>query len=157
MRHNALEINASNLNDYLGLDIVAFHWAVPGACGEHGGVVFVTSDGNIYHTNYVYPEYGITEEDLCKIFPPLSDCHPGVFGGGLFPDEWKGQHLGLGNYLVVHKSLWEDFCSLSEQEFFRMKAEGKNVILYNLWHSVILKVLKNKPEHISVGAREKDV
>ena len=38
-----------------------------------------------------------------------------------------------------------------------MKAEGKNVILYNLWDSVILKVLKNKPEHISVGAREKDV
>lgn len=154
MRHNALEINASNLNDYLGLDIVAFHWAVPGACGEHGGVVFITSDGNIYHTNYVYPEYGITEEDLCKIFPPLSDFTPGIFGGGLFPPEWKDQYLGLGNYLVVHFSLWNEFVSQSEQELARSKAKGDSVILYNIWDSIILEILKNKPGRISALPRE---
>ena len=144
MRLNATEINASNLNDYLGLDIVAFHWAAAGACGEHGGVVFITSDGTVYHTNYVYPQYGITRDDLCKIFPPLSDIQPGIFGGGSYPNEWKDQYLGLGNFLVVHRSLWNDFVSLSEAELARLKEEGESVILYNIWDSVILKVLKNK-------------
>jgi len=144
MRLNATEINASNLNDYLGLDIVAFHWAAAGACGEHGGVVFITSDGTVYHTNYVYPQYGITRDDLCKIFPPLSDIQPGIFGGGLYPKEWKDQYLGLGNFLVVHRSLWNDFITLSEVELARLKEEGESVILYNIWDSVILKVLKNK-------------
>ena len=144
MRLNATEINASNLNDYLGLDIVAFHWAAAGACGEHGGVVFITSDGTVYHTNYVYPQYGITRDDLCKIFPPLSDIQPGIFGGGLYPNEWKDQYLGLGNFLVVHRSLWNDFITLSEVELARLKEEGESVILYNIWDSVILKVLKNK-------------
>ena len=144
MRLNATEINASNLNDYLGLDIVAFHWAAAGACGEHGGVVFITSDGTVYHTNYVYPQYGITRDDLCKIFPPLSDIQPGIFGGGLYPKEWKDQYLGLGNFLVVHRSLWNDFITLSKVELARLKEEGESVILYNIWDSVILKVLKNK-------------
>lgn len=144
MRLNATEINASNLNDYLGLDIVAFHWAAAGACGEHGGVVFITSDGTVYHTNYVYPQYGITRDDLCKIFPPLSDIQPGIFGGGTYPNEWKDQYLGLGNFLVVHRSLWNDFITLSEVELARLKEEGESVILYNIWDSVILKVLKNK-------------
>ena len=143
MRLNAIEINADNLNDYLGLEIVAFHWAAPGACGEHGGVVFITSDGNVYHTNYVLPKYGITEDDLCKIFPPLSYFKPGIFGGGLFPPEWKDQYLGLGNYLVVHISLWNEFVSQSKQELARQKAKGDNVILYNIWDSIVLKVLKN--------------
>ena len=143
MRLNAIEINADNLNDYLGLEIVAFHWAAPGACGEHGGVVFITSDGNVYHTNYVLPKYGITEDDLCKIFPPLSDFKPGIFGGGLFPPEWKDQYLGLGNYLVVHISFWNEFVSQSKQELARQKAKGDNVILYNIWDSIVLKVLKN--------------
>lgn len=144
MRLNAIEINADNLNDYLGLDIVAFHWAAPGACGEHGGVVFITSDGIVYHTNYVCPKYEITKDDLCKIFPPFSDFHQGIFGGGLYPPEWKDQYLGLGNYLVVHISLWNVFASLSKQELARLKAERDNVILYNIWDSIILEILKNK-------------
>ena len=143
MEYEVIEITKDLINDYLGLDIVAFHWAAPGACGEHGGVVFITSDGNVYHTNYVLPKYGITEDDLCKIFPPLSDFKPGIFGGGLFPPEWKDQYLGLGNYLVVHRSLWDDFVSLSEAELARLKEEGENVILYNIWDSVIVKLLKN--------------
>ena len=143
MRLNAIEINADNLNDYLGLEIVAFHWAAPGACGEHGGVVFITSDGNVYHTNYVLPKYGITEDDLCKLFPPLSDFHPGIFGGGCYPDEWKDSYLGLGNYLVVKDTLWEEFSSLAKSELKRLAEEELNVILYNIWIDVIINVLNN--------------
>lgn len=142
MKKEQIDINASNLNDCFGLDIVAFHWAAPGACGEHGGIVFITSDGNVYQTNYVYPKYGITKDDLCKIFPPFSNFHPGIFGGGLYPPEWKDQYLGLGNYLVVHISLWNVFAFLSKQELARLKAERDNVILYNIWDSIILKILK---------------
>jgi len=143
MRKKQIEINASNLNDYMGLEIVAFHWAAPGACGEHGGIVFITSDGNVYHTNYVLPKYGITEDDLCKIFPPLSDFHPGIFGGGFYPVEWKDQYLGLGNYLVVKDTLWEEFSGLAKSEIKRLAEEEQNVILYNIWIDVIIKVLNN--------------
>lgn len=144
MRLNAIEINADNLNDYLDLDVVAFHWAAPGACGEHGGVIFVTSDGKVYHTNYVYPEYGVTSDDLCKIFPPLSDFHPGIFGGGMYPPEWKDQYLGLGNYLVIKSTLWEEFSALAKSELKRLADEGQNVILYNIWIDVIINVLNNQ-------------
>ena len=143
MKKEQIDINASNLNDCLGLDIVAFHWAAPGACGEHGGVIFVTSDGKVYHTNYVYPEYGVSDEDLCKIFPPLSDFHPGIFGGGMYPPEWKDRYLGLGNYLVVKDTLWDEFSDLARSELKRLEEEGQNVILYNIWIDVIINVLNN--------------
>lgn len=143
MRLNAIEINTDNLNDYLSLEIMAFHWAAPGACGEHGGVVFITSDGNVYHTNYVLPKYGITEDDLYKLFPPLSDFHPGIFGGGCYPDEWKDSYLGLGNYLVVKDTVWEEFSSLAKSELKRLAEEEQNVILYNIWIDVIINVLNN--------------
>lgn len=121
MSIKTIDVKSDNLADYLGLDIVAFHWAAAGACGEHGGVIFITSDGNVYHTNYVYPEYGVTKDDLLRVFPPLSDFRPGIFGGGSYPSEWKDQYLGLGNYLVIHESIWEEFSELAKSELERMK------------------------------------
>jgi len=67
-----IQIKGNNLQNYLDLDIVAFQWAAPGACGEPGGVEFITRCGKKYHTNYVFPEYGVSIDDLCKLFPPLA-------------------------------------------------------------------------------------
>ena len=143
MEFKTVEINKSNVNNYIGLDIIAFKWAAGGACGEPGGVVFITSDGQVYHTNYVFSEYGITGDDLCRLFPPISSFEPGVFGGGYYPPEWKDQYLGLGNYLVVHESIWDAFSTKARNELAIRNAAGDRVILYNIWVEVILEVLKD--------------
>lgn len=141
MKYEIVEITKSNVNDYKRLDIVAFHWSAPGACGEHGGVVFVTKEGLIYHTNYLYE---ITDDELLKIFPPLSSFRPGIVGGGYFPPSWKDKYLGLGNYLVVHESIWDDFSNTAHNELKRLNeaGNGEKSILYQIWVEVVLKVLK---------------
>ena len=53
MKIGPIEVHSSDLNDYLDLEIVAFHWAAAGACGEGGAVVFITTDVKVYHSNYV--------------------------------------------------------------------------------------------------------
>ena len=141
MEYNTIEINKANVNDYIDLDIVAFKWAAGGACGEPGGVIFITSDGRVFHTNYAFPDYGITGDDLCRIFPPLSSFETGVFGGGVYPPEWKDQYLGLGNYLVVRESIWDAFTRKAKKELEIRNAKGDSVILYNIWVEVVLKVL----------------
>lgn len=133
-------VNESNLKDYIGLDIVAFHWAEGGACGEPSGVVLVTRDGRVCHTNYGML---ISEYDLPKIFPPFSKFNPGTFGGGEYPPEWKDQYLGLGNFLVVHESLWDAFSKKAEEELALREQQGQHVILYKIWVDVLLYVLNN--------------
>ena len=134
-------ITKDNINDYLDLDIVAFHWAVGGACGRPGGVVFITRNGRVFQTNYCTPSYGITEKDLCRIFPLFSEIDEGILGGGIYPPKWKDKYLGLGNYLIVHESIWDDFVQMSKNELDNYSKNGVSVILYNIWVLVVLKVL----------------
>ena len=143
-KEDVIEINGDNLLHYLGLEIIAFHWAARGACGEHGGVFFITRSGQVYHTNYAYPEFGISMDDLCKLFPPQAEFQVGVFGGGCFPREWKDQYLGLGNYLVIHESIWDEFTREARLELKERENNGENVILYRIWDSVVLRVLEQR-------------
>ena len=142
MKYETIEITKGNVSDFKRLDIVAFHWSAPGACGEHGGVVFVTKEGLVYHTNYLYE---ITDDELLEIFPPLSSFRPGIVGGGYFPPSWKDKYLGMGNYLVVHESIWDDFSHSAQDELNRLNeaGNGEKAILYQIWVEVVLKVLKS--------------
>lgn len=137
---NIETVNKSNLKDYIGLDIVAFHWAEGGACGEPAAVLFVTWDGRVCYTNYAYL---VSESDLFKIFHPFATFNPGTFGGGEYPAEWKDQYLGLGNFLVVHESLWDAFSKKAEEELALREQQGQHVILYKIWVDVLLDVLNN--------------
>ncbi|MBR7027691.1 MAG: hypothetical protein IKI13_09010 [Bacteroidales bacterium] len=134
-------ITKGNINDYLGLDIVAFHWAVGGACGRPGGVVFITRDGLVFETNYCSPLYEITVDDLYRIFPPFSEIDEGIFGGGIYPPGWRDKYLGLGNHLVVHESIWDDFVQMLKDELENYSKNGVSVIPYNIWPLVVLKAL----------------
>ncbi len=140
MKIDPIEVYSSDLDDYLGLEIVAFHWAAAGACGEGGAVVFITTDGKVYHSNYVYPGF-ITIDDLLRIFPALTEFSPGIFGGGIYPPMWKDQYLGLGNYLVIHESIWANFQETAKKELNRRQKQGDHVILYNIWVEVVLMVI----------------
>ena len=137
---NAIEINGENLQENLNLNIIAFKWAACGACGEHGGVLFITRSGQVYHTNYAFREFGISMDDLISLFPPLGEIWA---GRGHYLPEWKYQYLELGNSLVVHESLWDDFSRLAEEELKRRKEKGEYVILYNIWVEIILRLLKD--------------
>ena len=140
MKIDPIEVYSSDLDDYLGLEIVAFHWAAAGACGEGGAVVFITTDGKVYHSNYVYPGF-ITIDDLLRIFPALTEFSPGIFGGGIYPPMWKDQYLGLGNYLVIHESICANFQETAKKELNRRQKQGDHVILYNIWVEVVLMVI----------------
>ncbi len=139
-----IQIRRNNLESHLNLDIVAFQWATPGACGEPGGVEFITTCGKVYHTNYVYPEYGVSDDDLYRLFPPLKEFQVGIFGGGKYPEEWKDKYLGLGNYLVVHNSLWEAFSKIAEEELKDRRDKGECVSLNEIWDEVVLRVVKQR-------------
>ena len=143
MNTETIIISKDNINNYLGLEIVAFHWAACGACGIPGEVIIITRDGRVFETNYVYPVYGITPDDLIKLFPPLSDFRPGIMGGGYYPPLWKDKYLGLGNYLVVHDSIWKEFLLSAQDELITRNNKGERIILYNIWGEVVLSVLNN--------------
>lgn len=138
-----VEVTKANLENCLNLDIIAFHWAAGGACGEGGAVVFITKDGKVFHSNYVYPGF-IEMDDLFRLFPPLSEFHPGIMGGGIYPPMWKDQYLGLGNYLVIHESIWEAFRDAAKNELEFRKRKGENVILYSIWKDVVLTIIGDK-------------
>lgn len=76
MRNNpytgpVIELNLRNLAYANDLDIVAFCTAESVACDEYGEATFVTRDGNVYHTNFVDDNTGITWEDLSCLLPFL--------------------------------------------------------------------------------------
>ena len=136
-----IEVTGNNIKDCIGLSIVAFKWAVPGACGEGAGIVFITSDGKLYHANYLYGDEHISIDDTYLIFPPLKSMKTGQYGDGGFAPEWREHYLGLGNSLVVHESISEKFTKTAENELARLKKEDDGIILYDIWASVVLKIL----------------
>lgn len=135
-----IEITHLNLEENIGLDIVAFHLASSGACGEPCGVVFVTRDGRVFHTNYGSPSYGLNDSDIILIFPPLALMEVYPFSL-LCPKGWNSCYLGLGNHLVVHESIWQDFNEAVKTEKVRRTESGEGDLLYNYWIHVVLAVL----------------
>ena len=137
-----IDINKNNIQNYLGLDIVAFQWAAAGACGEHGGIVFITKKGKVYHTNYVYPEYGISWDDLFDIFPSFERILDSIYGSRKEHLEWEYLYLGLGNSLIVHESIWNNFNLSAKTKLHEEHEAGNDEIMYNVWIKAVLSVLE---------------
>lgn len=139
-----IEINKSNYKDYDFHDIIAFSIASPGAMGDRGAVVIVTSEGKVYHTN---PYWGdMTEEETFQICPPLKECHFGMFGGGNIPEGWRSFYLGGGNLLVVNDVIVPQFLEITEKE-----VNQKGGYLHNKWLDLVLEIINvslydNKPK-----------
>ena len=139
-----IEINKSNYKDYDFHDIIAFSIASPGAMGDRGAVVIVTSEGKVYHTN---PYWGdMTEEETFQICPPLKECHFGMFGGGNIPEGWRSFYLGGGNLLVVNDVIVPQFLEITEKE-----VNQKGGYLHNKWLDIVLEIINvslydNKPK-----------
>jgi len=129
-----IEITKSNYKNYDFHDIVAFSCASPGAMGDRGTVVIVTTEGSVYHTN---PYLGdMTEEETFQICPLLKECHFGMFGGGDIPEGWHSFYLGGGNHLVVNDVIVPQFLEITEKE-----VNQKGGYLYNKWLEIVLEII----------------
>ena len=125
----------------LGADIVAFQLAEPGAMGWPGGVFFVTSDRKVYRTCYLEPsDYSgmsksMSTDNLKSVFPPLKEFRSGLMGRGVeSPDGWHHTYLGMGNHLLVKKSIKGEF----EKKAAELLEKNPGAILYNVWMDAVL-------------------
>lgn len=85
-----------------------FSFAEGGAMGEMGGVLMVTSDGEVYHANHCFGD--ISYDDLVAVFPLLGKCSFRLFGeGSTTPKGWNYVDLGMGNHLIVHEDVYLEF------------------------------------------------
>ena len=129
-----IEMTKSNYKNYDFHDIVAFSCASPGAMGDRGTVVIVTTEGSVYHTN---PYFGdMTEEETFQICPLLKECHFGMFGGGDIPEGWHSFYLGGGNHLVVNDVIVLQFLEITEKE-----VNQKGGYLYNKWLEIVFEII----------------
>ena len=129
-----IELTKSNYKGYLPIDIAAFSFAAAGAMGEHGGVIIVGSDAQVYHLNYVHGEWD-SFDDIIEICPLLRDCHFTVFGTGSdVPEGYQFAYLGFGNYLVVKSDFWKEFNDMKD-------SYKGDEILYNTWLGFMLDIL----------------
>ena len=62
-----IEINKENYSSVLPVDVVAFHYASPGACGYPGHIRIITSDGRKVRVDYT----DTPREIVSRICPPL--------------------------------------------------------------------------------------
>lgn len=130
------KLTRGNYKECIGLDIVAFSSAAPGAMGDAGAVEMVTSKGDVYYANPFYED--IELEQVFEVCPPLSKCQFGIFGG-VIPEGWKTVYLGMGNNLVLHESICEEFRKEVEQSV--SKEVG---VLYNKWMDIVKSILASR-------------
>ena len=109
-----IELSQENYKDYLPLDIAAFSFAFAGAMGDAGGVVIITTDGQLYYFNYVYQEF--SKDDVDAILPILSQCDLPIFGEtDRVPGGWRHISLGAGNNLLMQNQYVEPFFKMHKE------------------------------------------
>lgn len=105
---NIIEISNVDLRKSVFRDTQFVMFAESGAMGEPGAVVIVTSDGSIFHCNYVYGDIELSK--LCKVIPVLGEWYPGLFGAyDRIPEGWSCEYLGAGNHLLIRNDIYDEF------------------------------------------------
>ena len=91
-----IELNLSNYNQYIPLNIIAFSFASGGAQGEPGGVIIINDEGQIFHFNYV--EGDIKQPKVVYLVcPPIKEKLTGIVQS---QGEWNEITL---NIILKHK------------------------------------------------------
>ncbi len=133
-----VELSKENYKDYLPLDIVAFSFAFPGAMGDKGGVVIITTSGQLFYFNYVCEEF--TDVEMDAILPILSQCELPIFGETeLVPDGWRHISLGAGNNLLMQNQYVEPFFKMHEE--YAQTVDEIDGSLYRSWLKIMMKVV----------------
>ena len=138
MRERAKSICKSELKKEMFEDVAFFKIAEGGAMGEAGGVVWVRNNGDSFHCNYCYGDVSI--EDLKNAFEPLKNSSFGLFGlCATVPEGWEYVSLGMGNHLIVSKSVYEEFQKLTKD----VQRESE---MYRCWFEVAITITRKEKE-----------
>ena len=140
------EVGHNDIPALVGHEYVACQIAEMGAMGYHGGVFLVRSDGEMFFTtrsekpdDFVLT---LTWDELVRVFPPLKEFKPGMFGqGSEVPEGFSYEYLGMGNHLLVKEELYGRFKKIAE--IIRAR-DGGNKIMYNLWLEAILALVRDE-------------
>ena len=134
-----IELSKENYKDYLPLDIAAFSFAFAGAMGDAGGVVIITTSGQLYYFNYVYQDF--SKDDVDAILPILSQCELPIFGEtDRVPDGWRHISLGAGNNLLMQNQYVEPFFKMHKE--YAKTVDEINGCLYRSWLKIMVEVVK---------------
>ena len=138
MKERVRSVCKAELTEEMFKDVGFFKIAEGGAMGEAGGVVWVKTNGEAYHCNYCYGD--VTIEDLQTAFEPLKNSSFGFFGLGSTASEgWEYVSLGMGNHLLVYKSVYDEFQKFTKD----ILSESE---MYRSWFNVALKITKKEKE-----------
>ncbi len=120
-----IDINSSNYTKYQNIDIIAFSFANPGAQGKPGDIKIMSSNGILYHTNYIH---SISLEDAFLVCPTLKDCKFNLFEA-LVPKGWASFYVGGGNFLVVKCEYKDNITEIIPKD------------VYNNWAKALYKII----------------
>jgi len=134
-----IELLKENYKDYLPLDIAAFSFAFAGAMGDAGGVVIITTDGQVYYFNYV--EQDFTGVEIDAILPILAQCDLPIFGEtDSVAEGWRHISLGAGNNLLMQNQYVELFFKMHEE--YEKTVDEIDGCLYRSWLKIMLEIVK---------------
>ena len=127
-RKEYIELNHSNYNNYIPINIITFSYGFGGAQGEPNGVIIMDKDGKLFHFNYRENDFKENEKD--EICPMIKDLE---LRKSL--QEWSEKYLGAGNFLYYHNSISKEV----EEKTKDIRGPGA---LYNQWPKVIREIIK---------------
>ena len=127
---NTIELNLSNYNSYLPINIVAYSYASSGAMGEPAGVNIISKEGQLFHFNYV--EGDIKQNEMYMIIPSLKERIDNI---SLYEENWKDFSMGMGNNLTIHISIYDKF----EEKIQNLNLSKSG--LFQQWKKIVLEIL----------------
>lgn len=128
-----IEINESNYQSYLGLDIVAFSHAYAGAMGEPGSIYIIDKAGQLYRACFCFSDDCINEEQIKEIIPVFKELDFGLLGAVSNNENWVSEYLGYGNSLLMIKDISDGFKKKVEEAKYENSGE-----LYQHWPGIVL-------------------
>ena len=133
-----IEVSKAELNSELFEDVLFFQLSESGAMDSDAGTVCVVkSDGKLYRISFLNGE--ISFEDIKDAFPTMKTWNFGLCGnGGVVSDGWLYFYIGLGCHLVIHESVYEEFCA------WRDRGESKAKKPVRWWRSFAEKIVNKQ-------------
>lgn len=122
-------LSKEDYSSVLPLDVVAFHYSAPGACGYHGVIRLITRDRRLYMINYLYDCW--PKEDLFKVCPPYEYILTSYNEYRPLPFGWMHLNMGLGNSLFLTAELRQNIAV----------ADMRPPEIYQQWDRLILDAL----------------
>jgi len=126
-------LGKTNYLEYDLRDILALSIAEPGAMGDPGSILIVSSQGDFFYVD-------ITYDQLSSVCPIVKDVKLDMFGKDESPIGWIPIYLGCGNHLFIKDTIYEQF-QLGQKKKFK---ENQDILLYNIWLDIVLDCIDGK-------------